>query len=208
MKITKPALLMLVMAAGVPGGCAREAAVSSPPPGRAVGSVAPGCDPAQVGVVWSGITHETVLEHVSLFTTDAVGRGTEIVDAPVTAAVTGVAVPEGWVRLLATDLGAEIGGEVHTIRASRSYEMGLGSWGEVDPGISESIAYAGVRRVSAGFTVACAPAVSGTLTAWTETKAGGLMCGDVAPPDDPFTQAARQYCPRTPDVSPSAAPER
>ncbi|GAA2687788.1 hypothetical protein Apa02nite_035770 [Actinoplanes palleronii] len=187
----------MALLAMLPAGCTPSATVSAPTPAPAMSSVPAGCDLTRAGVQWSGVTQESVLEHASLFTTDAMREGTEVLDAPVTAAVAGVTVPDGWLRLLATDLGNKIGVGVHTTRPSRSYKMNFGTWGLNDPEITEIIVYAGVRRISAVFPVGCAPAVSGTLTAWTETKTGGLTCGDPAPPTDPYTRAAREYCPHT-----------
>lgn len=196
-KINKAVAWTLALLAALPTGCSRPPAVS-PPPIRPTSSVPPGCDPGSARVQWSGIAHEPVLEHAALFTAEATGEGTVVLDAPVTAAVTGVTAPDTWLRLLATDLESEIGVGVRTTRPSSSYGMGFGSWGEVDPDIAESVSYMGVRRVSAAFTVECTPTVGGILTAWTETKAGGLMCGDLTPSPDPYEQAARRYCPRTP----------
>jgi hypothetical protein len=207
-KINRTVPLMLAVLATISTGCARPAAISSPPSIHPVSSVPPSCDATRAGVQWSAIVHESVLEHVFLFTADTPGQGTEVLNAPVTAAITGVTTPDTWLRLLATDLGGDIGVRVHTTDPSSSYPMGVGSWGETDPGISESIVYQGVRRVTAVFTVECAPAVSGALTAWTETKAGALMCGALAPPPDPYVQAARQYCPRTSGAPRSASPAR
>jgi hypothetical protein len=189
---------MLAFLLALPAGCAR-------PTAEVVG-VPAGCDPEKSPVEWSGIVQEPVLEHVSLFAGDVLGEGRVVLDAPVTAAVTGVAAPETWLRILATELENVTGADIQIVRSSSSYEMGIGSWGAANSDIPESLAYMGVRRISAGFTVACTPAVSGTFTAWTETTASALMCGDQMPPEDLYGQAARKYCPRTPQPLPSAEP--
>lgn len=199
-KIKTSISLALVLLATLPVGCARPGAVSSPPGSPAVASVPPGCDPARVAVRWSDIAQEPVLEHVALFTAGA-GDGKEVLAAPVTAAVTGVAAPASWLPILASGLGNEMGTRVNTTRPSDSYGTGFGTDGGVDPTIPERVAYQGSRRVSAAFSVSCTPAVRGTLVAWTETASGGLMCGGLAEPTDPYARAARRYCPRTPPPS-------
>ncbi|BEL05535.1 hypothetical protein Q0Z83_037260 [Actinoplanes sichuanensis] len=200
MKMIKAGRLMSALLLALPAGCARPAAGPA--------GVPSGCDPEKSTVGWSDIAREPVLEHVSLFTGDVLGEGRAVLDAPVIAAVTGLDVPDTWLRILAAKLADDTNTDIQIVRPSEPYEMGFGTWGAADSDITESIVYSGVGRISATFTIACSPAVSGTFTAWTETKTGGLMCGDRTPPNDPYQQAARKHCPRTPQPLPSDEPIR
>lgn len=191
---------MLAFLVALPAGCAR--------PTPSVAGVPAGCDPGRSAVEWSGMVQEPVLEHVSLFAGHVPGEGRSLLDSPVTAAITGLAAPDTWLPILAGRLASETSTDVQTVRPSTAYGMDFGFSGEVNPDITESIVYQGVHRISATFTVDCEPKVSGTFTAWTETKTGGVMCGDRIPPEDLYGQAARRYCPRTPHPLPSDEPGR
>ena len=188
----------LVSLAALLAGCAGPSAAAAPSPVLSSGGVPAGCEPAVTGIQWSGITREPVLESVFLFTGEVPDAGRQVLDEPVIAAVGGAAVPDAWLLVLAAGLGKEIGANVETVRPVPSETGRSGTWVIHDPGIPETVAYEGVRRVSATFAVGCTPAVTGALTAWTETTFGTVSCGTPAPPADGFEEAALRYCPRTP----------
>lgn len=184
--------LVLVPLAVLAAGCARSTAEPAAKPSGVVNAVPAGCSPSQDGVEWSGVVLEPVLEHVALFTGDQSGTGRSLVDAPVTAAVTGLSVPDTWLPLLGASLAETAGTDVHTVRPTSEYGFGFPGTGS---GGGATIVYLGSRRISATFTIGCTPAVSGTFVAWTETTASGLSCGDPQPSADLYQQAARKYCP-------------
>jgi hypothetical protein len=200
-----PAVLSVVVV--LAAGCG---APSSPSAGSSVAAVPSGCVPSASAVRWSGIEEAPTLEHVSLFSGRTSADGKEVLALPVIASVTGVEAPASWVPILAAGLGERLGRKVNTSRPSSSYETSFVNAGDVDPTIPEKVAYQGVHRVSATFSVDCGAAVGGVFTAWTEIKSGGLLCGGVGEPTDPYAQAARRYCPRTPGPSlpDSGAPSR
>lgn len=194
-----PAVLGAVV--GLAAGCGAQ---PSPAPASSVAVVPSGCVPTVGAVQWSGVEDAPVLEHVTLFAGRADGTGTELLAKPVAASVAGLDAPTAWVPLLATDLGNKLDRKVSTTRPSSSYGTSFPGVSDLDPSIPETVVYQGVRRVSAAFSVDCRPAVGGVFTAWTEEVSGGVMCGASEAPTDPYAQAARGYCPRTPAPGVSA----
>lgn len=193
--------LAVALAAGACGPAA-----TSTPAARTASPVAVGADCRLPGarVQWHEPATEATLTHLYVLG-ESTGIGGELrdrVDAPVVPSISGVAAPASWVPELARSLSARTGDRVHALPPTdKDEEFTIGV-----PGRVRTIAYLGVVRISAAFTVHCAPSVRGTFTSWTAVKKDVVPCGRT-PPADPLARRAHEYCAgATPPAVPSLPP--
>ncbi|GAA2650777.1 hypothetical protein [Paractinoplanes durhamensis] len=193
----------IVLATTATTACANPATPAQQPP-SAPATVPAGCSPTDANVQWSKPTTESRLTAVSLFRTkDDFGSGEEVLHEPFTPAVTQLAAPPEWIPQLAKSLSAKTGKKVQDSPARAAdggYSLISGS--QDDPSITESLFYTGAELISATFTIACTPAVTGTFTSWTSAGVGGVTCAQFEPPAEPLGRLARRFCPRTPTAAP------